>query len=59
MFPPEYIETSDTSAWLAALSDYSLPDSPMRQGQLERLGHFSPPTWEQHFQQFTDFMNRL
>ena len=56
---PDYIETSDASAWLAALSDYSRPDSPMRQGQLERLRHFSPPTWEQHFEQFTEFMNRL
>jgi glycosyltransferase involved in cell wall biosynthesis len=46
---PEYIDPLDGLGWQAAIEEYSKPDSPARADQLERLQHYSPPTWKKHF----------
>jgi glycosyltransferase involved in cell wall biosynthesis len=46
---PEYFDPLDGSGWLAAILDYSLPMSPRRDAQLERMTRWRPPSWRDHF----------
>ena len=46
---PDYLDPTDGPSWRAAVLDYAQPQSPGRQAQLQRLGDWSQPTWEQHF----------
>jgi glycosyltransferase involved in cell wall biosynthesis len=46
---PEYIEPLDGLGWRAAVIDYSLPGSPRRAAQLERLAGWRAPSWDEHF----------
>ena len=46
---PEYLDPLDGIAWRRAVVDYALPTSPRRTAQLDRLSHWTPPTWQDHF----------
>ena len=46
---PDYLPPLDGPGWLAAIADYSLPNSPGRNAQLQRLSSFTPPSWRTHF----------
>jgi glycosyltransferase involved in cell wall biosynthesis len=46
---PEYIDPLDGLGWRAAVVDYSLPASPRRQAQLNRLTGWRPASWQEHF----------
>ena len=46
---PEYLDPLDGLAWLAAVRDYAVSDSPRRTAQMARLYGWSPPTWAAHF----------
>jgi glycosyltransferase involved in cell wall biosynthesis len=47
---PDYVDPLDLFAWRDAIVDYSDPDSPRRAAQLQRLGHWQPPRWPEHFE---------
>jgi glycosyltransferase involved in cell wall biosynthesis len=46
---PDYLDPLDLPAWLAAVTDYSRPDSVRRAAQIERLAHWQTPLWSDHF----------
>lgn len=48
---PEFLDPLDGIAWQKHIKSYARIDSPERQAQLERLTHFEPSTWDQHFVQ--------
>lgn len=56
---PEYISPLDGKKWLETIIDYAHPNSKSRAAQLDRIAHFTPPTWEQHFNQVDEFLERL
>jgi glycosyltransferase involved in cell wall biosynthesis len=56
---PEYLDPIDGPGWAAAITDYARPDSQRRQQQLERLQHWSPPRWDQHFERVFAFLDGL
>ena len=45
----DYLSPLDGIGWKNAICNYCDPDSQMRQDQLERIKHFVPPEWEDHF----------
>jgi glycosyltransferase involved in cell wall biosynthesis len=47
---PDYLDPLDLFAWRDAIVDYSEPDSPRRAAQLQRLAHWQPPGWPDHFE---------
>lgn len=46
---PDYLDPLDSLGWLARIEEFSDPASPRRSAQLDRLQHFIPPTWSEHF----------
>jgi glycosyltransferase involved in cell wall biosynthesis len=46
---PEYLDPHDPGQWARMIADYARPGSAVRQAQLERLKHWSAPSWEAHF----------
>src|SRR5215831_6795 len=46
---PEFLDPLDGPGWRAAIVDYSLPSSPRRQAQLDRLAGWKRLSWEDHF----------
>ena len=44
----EYIHPLDGRGWAEALDDYAAPNSKRRQAQLQKLKHYSAPTWTTH-----------
>jgi glycosyltransferase involved in cell wall biosynthesis len=46
---PEYLHPLDGFGWRQALLDYAAPQSPRRTAQLERLKHWRPASWADHF----------
>lgn len=46
---PEFLDPLDERAWQDMLVAYAAPGSARRAAQLERLRHWSMPTWEAHF----------
>jgi glycosyltransferase involved in cell wall biosynthesis len=46
---PEYLDPLDGLGWRRLIMNYAEPDSRMREAQLERIGLWSRPSWEQHF----------
>jgi glycosyltransferase involved in cell wall biosynthesis len=50
---PDYIHPIDGKRWMETIMDYCRPDSALRSAQLQRMARFSPPTWEQHFEQIS------
>jgi glycosyltransferase involved in cell wall biosynthesis len=56
---PEYLDPLDGLAWRQAILDYATPGSPRRQAQLERLRHWQPPSWSDHFAAFDQVIAAL
>jgi len=46
---PDYLDPLDTLAWREAIVDYCLDESPRRAAQMQRLAHWRPPQWSDHF----------
>jgi len=46
---PEYLHPLDGMGWRRAILDYAAPQSPRRTAQLERLKHWRPASWDDHF----------
>jgi glycosyltransferase involved in cell wall biosynthesis len=47
---PDYVDPLDLFAWRDAVVDYSEPNSPRRAAQMQRLAHWQPPLWPEHFE---------
>ena len=47
---PDYLDPLDLYAWRDAVVDYSRPDSAGRAAQMQRLAHWQPPRWSEHFE---------
>jgi glycosyltransferase involved in cell wall biosynthesis len=47
---PEFIDPLDGPAWSKAIKDYKDVISPRRRAQIERLGKWRAPTWNDHFE---------
>jgi len=47
---PDYLDPLDLFAWRDAIVDYSEPDSARRAAQMQRLTHWQPPRWREHFE---------
>jgi glycosyltransferase involved in cell wall biosynthesis len=56
---PEYLDPLDGLGWQAAIEEYSLPDSPARAAQLQRLEQYTPPTWKVHFAAVDQLLGEL
>jgi glycosyltransferase involved in cell wall biosynthesis len=56
---PDYIDPLDGLGFIAAITDYTHPDSALRQAQIERIKGFTSPTWHDHLQKVDDFMASL
>jgi glycosyltransferase involved in cell wall biosynthesis len=46
---PVYLNPRDPGQWARTIADYVRPGSAARQAQLERLKHWSAPSWQAHF----------
>jgi glycosyltransferase involved in cell wall biosynthesis len=47
---PDYVDPLDLFAWRDAIVDYSEPRSARRAAQMQRLTHWQPPLWPDHFE---------
>lgn len=47
---PYYLDPIDGMSWLKVIEDFAQPDSSLRQAQMARIGSFTRPTWQQHFE---------
>lgn len=56
---PEYIDPLDGLAWLRAVQDYALQDSPRRLQQLTRMHGYRAPCWSDHFEKVNAFLDQL
>src|SRR6185369_1992296 len=56
---PEYLDPLDGAGWARAVRDYARPDSERRQAQLQRMGAFTLPTWERHFERVEGLLERV
>ncbi len=56
---PEFAAPTDSAGWQSLIADYSRNDSPLRAAQVERLQHFQPTTWVQHFERVDAFLAEL
>ena len=56
---PEYADPLDGKRWKQLILDYSMPDSPARQHQCQRMSGFAVPTWDSHFAQVEALMASL
>ena len=55
---PEYLDPLDGLAWQSAILDYSQPDGMRRHLQVERMRHYSAPTWSAHFEVVDQLIDR-
>lgn len=56
---PEYLSPLDGLGWLNAIEAYTVPDSPRRAAQLQRMQRLVLPTWDQHFAQVQALLKKL
>ncbi len=56
---PEFLDPLDGIAWQQHIKNYVRIDSPERQAQLQRLAHFEPSTWDEHFVQVELLFRRI
>ncbi len=47
---PDYLDPLDLMAWRDHVVDYSRADSTRRAAQMQRLAHWQPPSWSDHFE---------
>jgi glycosyltransferase involved in cell wall biosynthesis len=56
---PEYLDPLNLPAWLAAVIDYSRPDSARRVAQLQRLAQWRAPCWADHFAAVAELLDQV
>jgi glycosyltransferase involved in cell wall biosynthesis len=56
---PDFIDPLDGPAWLRAILDYAEPDSAARAAQVERLGGYRAPGWDDHFASVSAWVETL
>lgn len=56
---PEYIDPLDGRRWGEIIAAYTSLEHPLRTAQCLRMAGFTPPTWEAHFAQVEELMDRL
>lgn len=56
---PLYLDPLDGPAWRRAIEALADPAGAERQAQLERLRHWTPPTWEQHLRAVLALADRI
>jgi glycosyltransferase involved in cell wall biosynthesis len=56
---PEYINPIDGIQWLSLIRDYAISGSPRRQAQLLRLAEWHSPSWSDHFNRFSELVDRM
>lgn len=56
---PEYLDPLDGSAWIETVLEYARPGSPRRRAQLERLGKWRAPTWNNHLETALAFIDEI
>jgi glycosyltransferase involved in cell wall biosynthesis len=47
---PEFLDPLDGAGWMAAIRDYTAPQSPRRAAQMARMGVWRAPRWEPHIE---------
>ena len=53
---PLLLSPLDGIGWAQAILDFARDSSPERTAQQERLTHFHPPTWQQHFERVAEMI---
>ncbi len=56
---PDYLDPLDGLGWLAAIHDYTRPDSARRARQLARIAGWSPPGWAGHIDAVVSLIDGL
>ena len=56
---PDYRDPLDGLGWMAAIEDYTQPDSPARAAQLRRMDGYRAPTWAEHFAHVDAWLDTL
>ena len=56
---PEYLSPLDGLGWLQAIEAYGTPDSARRRAQMQRMQSLVLPTWDQHFAQVQNLLDRI
>jgi glycosyltransferase involved in cell wall biosynthesis len=56
---PDYRDPMDGAGWAAIIRDYARDDSVLRQQQMARLQGWIPPSWPDHFEKVTAFIDGL
>jgi glycosyltransferase involved in cell wall biosynthesis len=56
---PDYLSPLDGPGWIQAVRDYAASPSPRRDAQLQRMQGFRVPTWDAHFAQVEQLLERL
>lgn len=56
---PDYLDPLDAMNWMSCIENYILPDSPMRNAQLDRIKWFQVPSWTEHFDKVNRFIETI
>ena len=56
---PDYRDPLDGAGWAAIIRDYANENSVLRQQQMARLHGWAPPSWPDHFEKVTAFIDGL
>ncbi len=56
---PEYLDPLDLHEWRDAIIDYCDPYSARRAAQMQRLAHWQPPLWAEHFEIVEQVLNKV
>jgi len=56
---PEFLDPLDGLGWRRLILNYMEPDSGMREAQLERMGFWAQPSWEQHFAMVEPWLRQI
>ncbi|HIC7372715.1 TPA: glycosyltransferase family 4 protein [Legionella pneumophila] len=56
---PDYLDPLDAMNWMSCIENYILPDSPMRNAQLDRIKRFKVPSWREHFDKVDHFIETI
>jgi glycosyltransferase involved in cell wall biosynthesis len=56
---PDYVGPLDLLGWRDAIVDYAAPDSARRSAQMQRLAHWQPPSWPDHFEIVESVLDRV
>ena len=56
---PEYLDPLDGPAWMRAIGDYALENSPARAAQMLRMAGWKAPAWDEHFRTLLPFLDGI